>query len=35
MIVRQLFDQATWTYADMIAESVSKQAVFIDPANTY
>ncbi|RLA25985.1 MAG: MBL fold metallo-hydrolase [Gammaproteobacteria bacterium] len=35
MIFKQLFDQATWTYTYLIADSVSKDAVFIDPVNTH
>jgi glyoxylase-like metal-dependent hydrolase (beta-lactamase superfamily II)/rhodanese-related sulfurtransferase len=35
MIFKQLFDQATWTYTYLIADPVSKDAVFIDPVNTH
>ena len=35
MIFKQLFDTETWTYSYLIADSVSKEAVFIDPVNTH
>ena len=35
MIFKQLFDQDTWTYTYLIADPVSKDAVFIDPVNTH
>lgn len=35
MIFRQLFDQETWTYTYLIADSASKEAVLIDPVNTH
>ena len=35
MIFKQLFDKDTWTYTYLIADSVSKEAVFIDPVNTH
>ena len=35
MIFKQLFDEATWTYTYLIADLVSKEAVFIDPVNTH
>jgi len=35
MIFRQLFDQETWTYTYLIADSVHKEAVLIDPVNTH
>lgn len=35
MIFKQLFDEATWTYTYLIADPVSKDAVFIDPVNTH
>lgn len=35
MIFKQLFDQETWTYTYLIADPVSKEAVFIDPVNTH
>lgn len=35
MIFKQLFDAETWTYSYLIADSVSKEAVFIDPVNTH
>jgi len=35
MIFKQLFDQETWTYTYLIADPVSKDAVFIDPVNTH
>ena len=34
MIFRQLFDDATWTYTYLIADSDTKEAVIIDPVNT-
>ncbi len=34
MIFRQLFDNATWTYTYLIADSETKEAVIIDPVNT-
>ena len=35
MLFKQLFDQETWTYTYLIADPVSKEAVFIDPVNTH
>ncbi len=35
MIFRQIFDETTWTYTYLIADPVSKEAVFIDPVNTH
>ncbi len=35
MIFKQLFDTETWTYTYLIADSVSKEALFIDPVNTH
>lgn len=35
MIFKQLFDEATWTYTYLIADPVTKDAVFIDPVNTH
>ena len=35
MLFKQLFDQETWTYTYLIADQVSKDAVFIDPVNTH
>jgi len=35
MIFKQLFDPETWTYTYLIADPVSKEAVFIDPVNTH
>ena len=35
MIFKQLFDEGTWTYTYLIADLVSKEAVFIDPVNTH
>lgn len=35
MIFKQLFDSETWTYTYLIADLVSKEAVFIDPVNTH
>ncbi len=35
MIFKQLFDPETWTYTYLIADPVSKDAVFIDPVNTH
>ncbi|MDD5271702.1 MAG: rhodanese-like domain-containing protein [Methylovulum sp.] len=35
MLFKQLFDAETWTYTYMIADPVSKDAVFIDPVNTH
>jgi len=35
MIFKQLFDTETWTYTYLIADPVSKEAVFIDPVNTH
>jgi len=35
MLFKQLFDQETWTYTYLIADPVSKDAVFIDPVNTH
>jgi sulfur dioxygenase len=35
MIFKQLFDSETWTYTYLIADPVSKDAVFIDPVNTH
>lgn len=35
MIFKQLFDKETWTYTYLIADPVSKEAVFIDPVNTH
>ncbi len=34
MIFRQLFDDATWTYTYLIADTNRKEAVIIDPVNT-
>jgi len=35
MIFKQLFDAETWTYTYLIADPISKEAVFIDPVNTH
>lgn len=35
MIFKQFFDEATWTYTYLIADPVTKDAVFIDPVNTH
>lgn len=35
MLFKQLFDVDTWTYTYLIADTVSKQAVIIDPVNTH
>ncbi|MFZ2450546.1 MAG: MBL fold metallo-hydrolase [Methylovulum miyakonense] len=35
MLFKQLFDPETWTYTYLIADPVSKDAVFIDPVNTH
>jgi len=35
MIFKQLFDTETWTYTYLIADTVSKEAVLIDPVNTH
>lgn len=35
MIFKQLFDDATWTYTYLVADSVSKEALLIDPVNTH
>lgn len=35
MIFKQLFDPETWTYTYLIADPVSKEAVYIDPVNTH
>ena len=35
MIFKQLFDTETWTYTYLIADPVSKEALFIDPVNTH
>ena len=35
MIFKQLFDIETWTYTYLIADPVSKEAIFIDPVNTH
>ena len=35
MIFKQLFDQETWTYTYLIADSATKDAVLIDPVNTH
>lgn len=35
MIFKQLFDAETWTYTYLIADPISKDAVFIDPVNTH
>ncbi len=35
MLFKQLFDSETWTYTYLIADLVSKEAVFIDPVNTH
>ena len=35
MIFKQLFDQETWTYTYLIADPVTKEAMFIDPVNTH
>ncbi|MFI3119589.1 MAG: rhodanese-like domain-containing protein [Methylococcaceae bacterium] len=35
MLFKQLFDQETWTYTYLIADPVTKEAVFIDPVNTH
>ena len=35
MIFKQLFDKETWTYTYLIADPISKEAVFIDPVNTH
>ncbi len=34
MILRQLFDQDTWTYTYLVADENSKEALFIDPVKT-
>ena len=34
MIFKQLFDDATWTYTYILADSETKEAVIIDPVNT-
>ncbi len=34
MIFKQLFDKDTWAYTYLIADPISKEAVFIDPVNT-
>lgn len=35
MLFKQLFDQETWTYTYLIADTVNKEAVLIDPVNTH
>lgn len=35
MIFRQLFDPETWTYTYLIGDPSTKEAVFIDPVNTF
>lgn len=35
MIFKQLFDDNTWTYTYLIADTDTKEAVFIDPVNTH
>lgn len=35
MIFKQLFDPETWTYTYLLADPISKEAVFIDPVNTH
>jgi glyoxylase-like metal-dependent hydrolase (beta-lactamase superfamily II)/rhodanese-related sulfurtransferase len=35
MLFKQLFDEQTWTYTYLLADSVSKEAVIIDPVNTH
>ncbi|MEQ1635600.1 MAG: rhodanese-like domain-containing protein [Methylococcales bacterium] len=35
MLFKQLFDQETWTYTYLIADPITKEAVFIDPVNTH
>lgn len=35
MLFKQLFDTETWTYTYLIADPISKDAVFIDPVNTH
>jgi len=35
MLFKQLFDAETWTYTYLIADTVSKEAAFIDPVNTH
>jgi glyoxylase-like metal-dependent hydrolase (beta-lactamase superfamily II)/rhodanese-related sulfurtransferase len=35
MLFKQLFDQETWTYTYLIADSISKDAILIDPVNTH
>ena len=34
MILRQLFDQDTWTYTYLIASGVGREAIIIDPVDT-
>lgn len=34
MIFKQFFDEVTWTYTYLIADSKTKEAVIIDPVNT-
>lgn len=34
MILRQLFDQDTWTYTYLIASGIGREAIIIDPVNT-
>ena len=35
MLFKQLFDKETWTYTYLIADPVSRDALFIDPVNTH
>jgi glyoxylase-like metal-dependent hydrolase (beta-lactamase superfamily II)/rhodanese-related sulfurtransferase len=35
MLFKQLFDTETWTYTYLIADLISKEAIFIDPVNTH
>ena len=35
MIFKQLFDPETWTYTYLIADTITREAVFIDPVNTH
>lgn len=35
MLFKQLFDPETWTYTYLIADTISRDAIFIDPVNTH
>jgi glyoxylase-like metal-dependent hydrolase (beta-lactamase superfamily II)/rhodanese-related sulfurtransferase len=35
MLFKQLFDPETWTYTYLIADLANKEAILIDPVNTY